>query len=130
VPTLHQTLQLDLQPNGCYTKTVDTDMDKVFKALADPSRRLLLDRLRASNGLTLSELCRDLDMSRQGVAKHLKRLAEANLVVTRRPGRQNMHYLNPVPIQQIADRWIGNYEQGRLRLLTQLKQDLEKEADE
>lgn len=109
---------------------MDTDIDKVFKALADPSRRQLLDRLRGADGLTLNDLCRDLDMSRQGVAKHLKRLAEANLIVTRRPGRQIVHFLNPVPIQQIADRWIGKYEQGRLRLLTQLKQDLEEEPDE
>jgi len=103
-------------------------MDKVFKALADASRRQLLDRLRADNGQTLGELCQDLDMSRQAVTKHLKILEAANLVVTQRRGREKLHFLNPVPIHEIADRWIGKYEQGRLRLLADLKKHLEGES--
>ena len=82
-------------------------MDKVFKALADPSRRLLLDRLRARNGQTLGELGEHLDMSRQAVTKHLAVLEAANLVVTLWRGREKLHYLNPAPIHEIARRWIG-----------------------
>ena len=105
------------------------DMDKVFKALADPGRRLLLDRLHAENGQTLGSLCQHLDMSRQAVAKHLKLLEEANLVVTIRRGREKLHYLNPVPIHDIADRWIDKYERGRLGALAELKRRLEGETD-
>ena len=101
------------------------EADKVFKALADPGRRLLLDRLRARNGQTLSELCEHLDMSRQAVTKHLKRLEEASLVVTLWRGREKFHYLNPVPIHEIAERWIDKYERGRLRVLAELKKNLE-----
>jgi len=101
------------------------DMDMVFKALADPGRRLLLDRLRADNGQTLSELCEHLDMTRQAVTKHLKLLEKASLVVAIWRGREKLHYLNPVPIHQIADRWIGKFEQGRLRALAELKKQLE-----
>src|SRR5271154_7176118 len=104
-------------------------MDKVFKALADASRRQLLDRLHAENGQNLGELCRRLDMTRQAVTKHLKLLEEANLVVTIRRGREKLHYLNPVPIHEIADRWIGKYERGRLRALAELKRKLEGDAD-
>lgn len=104
-------------------------MDKVFKALADPGRRLLLDRLFADNGQTLSELCQHLEMSRQAVTKHLKILEAASLVATLRRGREKLHYLNPVPIHEIAERWIGKYEQGRLRVLVELKKKLEGEAD-
>lgn len=104
-------------------------MDKVFKALADPGRRLLLDRLRARNGQTLGELCQHLDMTRQAVTKHLRRLEEASLVVTIWRGREKLHYLNPVPIHQIAERWIGQFEQGRLRMLAELKKQLEGEND-
>ena len=104
-------------------------MDKVFKALADASRRQLLDRLRADNGQTLGQLCQHLDMSRQAVTKHLKLLEEAGLVVTIWRGREKFHYLNPVPIHQIADRWIDKYERGRLRVLAELKQNLEGETD-
>lgn len=104
-------------------------MDKVFKGLADASRRQLLDRLRARNGQTLGELCHDLDMTRQAVTKHLKVLEAANLVATLRRGREKLHFLNPVPIHEIAERWIGKYEQGRLRLLAQLKKNLEGEFD-
>jgi DNA-binding transcriptional ArsR family regulator len=104
-------------------------MDKVFKALADPGRRLLLDRLHAENGQTLGQLCEHLDMTRQAVTKHLRLLEAANLVATIRRGREKLHFLNPVPILEIADRWIGKYEQGRLRVLAELKQQLEGEAN-
>jgi DNA-binding transcriptional ArsR family regulator len=104
-------------------------MDKVFKALADPSRRELLDRLRAENGQTLGQLCTDLDMTRQAVTKHLAVLEEANLVVVVWRGREKLHYLNPVPIHDIAERWIGKFERGRLRLLAELKEKLEGETD-
>ena len=105
------------------------DFDKVFKALADPGRRLLLDRLNADNGQTLGALCEHLEMSRQAVTKHLKLLEAASLVVTIWQGREKLHYLNPVPIHEIADRWIGKYEQGRLRALAELKKKLEGETD-
>ena len=104
-------------------------MDKVFKALDDASRRQLLDRLRADNGQTLGQLCAHLDMSRQAVTKHLVLLEEANLVVVRWRGREKLHYLNPVPIHEIAERWIGKFERGRLRLLAELKEKLEGEID-
>jgi DNA-binding transcriptional ArsR family regulator len=105
-------------------------MDLVFKALADPSRRELLDRLHARNGQTLGELCARLDMTRQAVTKHLDLLEQANLVVTVRRGREKLHYLNPVPIHEIAERWIGKYERGRLQALADLKRSLETKADE
>jgi len=110
--------------------TMDGDVDKVFKALADSGRRLLLDRLRADNGQTLGQLCDHLDMSRQAVTKHLKRLEEAGLVVTIWRGREKYHYLNPVPIHEIGERWIGKYERGRLRALAELKKNLEGETHE
>ena len=100
-------------------------MDELFKALADPSRRLLLDRLHARNGQTLGQLCVELDMSRQAVSKHLDLLEAANLVATVRRGREKLHYLNPVPIHEIAERWIGKFERGRLKALAQLKRKLE-----
>ncbi len=103
-------------------------MDKVFKALSDPGRRQLLDRLHADNGQTLGELCGHLNMTRQAVTKHLKLLETANLVVTIWRGREKLHFLNPVPILEIADRWIGKYERGRLRALAQLKKNLEGET--
>jgi DNA-binding transcriptional ArsR family regulator len=104
-------------------------MDKVFKALADASRRSLLDRLRADNGQTLGALCEHLDMTRQAVTKHLRLLEAAQLVVTIRRGREKLHYLNPVPIHEIADRWIGKFERGRLQALADLKKKLEGETD-
>lgn len=104
-------------------------MDNVFKALADSSRRLLLDRLFTKSGQTLGELCEQLDMTRQAVTKHLKILEAVSLVVTIRRGREKLHYLNPVPIHEIADRWIGKYEQSRLRVLSDLKQTLEGGSD-
>jgi DNA-binding transcriptional ArsR family regulator len=106
-----------------------SQMDSVFKALADAGRRLLLDRLHAENGQTLGELCAHLDMSRQAVTKHLKLLEEANLVVTIWRGREKLHYLNPVPIHEIAERWISKFERGRLRAIAELKKQLEEEAD-
>jgi DNA-binding transcriptional ArsR family regulator len=102
-------------------------MDAVFKALADGSRRQLLDRLRAENGQTLNDLCGGLDMSRQAVTKHLGILEEANLISIQWRGREKLHYLNPVPIFDIADRWIGKFERGRLRALNDLKKNLERE---
>ena len=96
-------------------------MDEVFKALADASRRELLDRLRADNGQTLGELCARLAMTRQAVSKHLAILEEANLVAVVWRGREKLHYLNPVPIHEIADRWIGKFERSRLQALSELK---------
>ena len=104
-------------------------MDKVFKALADGNRRELLDLLRAENGQTLGQLCAHLDMTRQAVTKHLAVLEEANLVAVIWRGREKLHYLNPVPIHEIAERWIGKFERGRLRLLAELKEKLEGEID-
>ncbi|HEY1980329.1 MAG TPA: metalloregulator ArsR/SmtB family transcription factor [Xanthobacteraceae bacterium] len=102
-------------------------MDKVFKALADASRRELLDRLRSENGQTLNELCGRLTMSRQAVSKHLAILEEANLVATVRQGREKLHYLNPVPIHEIGERWIGKFERSRLQALSDMKKSLETE---
>jgi DNA-binding transcriptional ArsR family regulator len=104
-------------------------MDEVFKALADPTRRLLLDRLFEKNGQTLGALCEELAMSRQAVTKHLDVLEKANLVVVVWEGREKLHYLNPVPLFEIAQRWIGKFEQGRLRVLAELKDKLEGESD-
>ena len=100
-------------------------MDKVFKALADETRRKLLDRLHADNGQTLGQLCAHLAMTRQAVTKHLVLLEEANLVATVRRGREKLHYLNPVPIHELAERWIGKYERHRLSALAELKKGLE-----
>ncbi|MBR1089589.1 helix-turn-helix transcriptional regulator [Bradyrhizobium manausense] len=101
-------------------------MDEVFKALADTSRRSLLDRLHARNGQTLNELCEGLDMTRQAVTKHLVILEEANLVATIKHGREKLHYLNPVPIHQIGERWIRKFERDKLVALSDLKRQLEK----
>jgi DNA-binding transcriptional ArsR family regulator len=101
-------------------------MDEVFRALADASRRTLLDRLHDKNGQTLNELCDGLDMSRQAVTKHLGILEEANLVTTYKHGREKLHYLNPVPIHQIGERWIRKFERGKLVALSELKRQLEK----
>ena len=100
-------------------------MDKVFKALADPTRRALLDQLYRSNGQTLRELCQHLAMTRQAVTKHLALLQRANLIVTIWRGRDKLHYLNPVPLQQISDRWIAKYEHACLRALSDLKRSLQ-----
>lgn len=101
------------------------DDDEVFRALADASRRQLLDRLHAKNGQTLGDLCQDMDMSRQAVAKHLAILEDANLVATQWSGREKLHFINPVPINGIAERWISKFEAPRLRALSALKRNLE-----
>src|SRR5437764_688751 len=118
-----------MQPDGCIMVAMPEDLDSVFKALADPGRRLLLDRLHAASGQTLGQLCEYLDMTRQAVAKHLAVLERANLVVVIWRGREKLHYLNPVPIHEIAGRWIGKFERGRLRALAELKKRLEGDAD-
>jgi DNA-binding transcriptional ArsR family regulator len=100
-------------------------MDAVFKALADSSRRKLLDELHKNNGQTLGELCEHLDMTRQAVTKHLALLEAAKLVVTVWRGREKLHYLNPVPLHEISQRWIGKYERHRLQALSDLKKGLE-----
>src|SRR6188768_1568246 len=100
-------------------------MDAVFKALADASRRKLLDELFRNNGQTLGDLCARLDMTRQAVSKHLALLEEANLVAVVWRGREKLHYLNPVPIHDIADQWIGKFERSRLQALGDLKKALE-----
>ena len=104
-------------------------MNKVFKALADPTRRQLLDRLHADNGQTLGQLCARLDMTRQAVTKHLAVLEAANLIATIWRGREKLHYLNPVPIAEIYERWIGKYERRQIQVLQDLKKALEEEND-
>lgn len=103
------------------------DDDLLFKALADPSRRKLLDQLHASDGQTLGQLCEHLDMSRQGVTQHLDVLEAANLVATVRSGREKLHFLNPVPLQDLYERWIAKFEKPRLKALAQLKRKLERD---
>lgn len=102
-----------------------TDDDLVFKALADPTRRFLLDRLFARDGRTLTELASELEMTRFGAMKHLRILEEADLIVTRREGREKLHFLNPVPIRLIHDRWIDKYTERRVAALIDLKEALE-----
>ena len=104
-------------------------MDQVFKALADPLRRDLLDRLYANDGQTLSELCNNTPFSRQALSKHLAILESAELLVTHFRGREKLHYLNPVPIHGIAARWIGKYEDRRLTAIAALKHSLEEKND-
>jgi DNA-binding transcriptional ArsR family regulator len=111
-----------MEPNGSLLKMND---DAVFKALADASRRKLLDRLRLKNGQTLGELCAGLDMTRQAVAKHLRVLRKGNLVSWKREGRERLHFINPVPINEIAERWISKFEHPRLQALSKLKRNLE-----
>jgi len=105
-----------------------TDDDRVFRALADPTRRLLLDRLFARDGRTLTELESELAMTRFGVMKHLRVLEDAGLVVTRRSGRTKQHFLNPVPIRLIHDRWIDKFTERRVSALTDLKRRLEEDS--
>jgi DNA-binding transcriptional ArsR family regulator len=100
-------------------------MDAVFKALGDPGRRKLLDELRKKNGQTLGELCQHLDMTRQAVTKHLVLLEKANLIATVWRGREKLHYLNPMPLHEIYERWIGKYERHRLQALSDVKKGLE-----
>ena len=103
--------------------------DALFKALADPNRRKLLDLLHAHDGRTLNELCQHLAMTRQGVTQHLDLLESANLVATVRRGREKLHFLNPVPLQEIYERWIAKFEKPRLRALRSLKHRLEGDKD-
>jgi DNA-binding transcriptional ArsR family regulator len=103
-------------------------MDLIFKALADPTRRALLDRLYARNGQTLGELCADLGMTRQAISQHLALLEAANLTVTLWRGREKFHYLNPAPLHDIYERWLGKYERSRLDALSELKRVLENSA--
>jgi DNA-binding transcriptional ArsR family regulator len=105
------------------------DIDKVFKALADPTRRRLLDLLHRENGQTLVALCEHMDMTRQAVTQHLQLLEEANLVAIVRRGREKLHYLNPVPLFEIYERWIEKFERNRLSALRDLKRRLEGEDD-
>jgi len=109
---------------------VPDDLNLVFKALADPTRRRLLDRLHGNNGQTLGELCAELDMTRQAVTRHLRLLEQANLVVIVWRGREKLHYLNPEPIEAIAERWIGKYERRRIQALRDLKHALEGDNNE
>jgi len=102
------------------------DTDLLFKSLADPSRRKLLDQLHAHDGQTLNELCAHLDMTRQGVTQHLTVLEAANLVATTWRGREKLHFLNPVPLQEIYERWIAKFEKPRLKALSDLKRRLER----
>ncbi|MFO0991923.1 MAG: metalloregulator ArsR/SmtB family transcription factor [Hyphomicrobiales bacterium] len=102
------------------------DSDALFKALADPTRRRLLDLLHAHDGRTLNELCEHMDMTRQGVTQHLALLEAANLVTTLRRGREKLHFLNPVPLQDIYERWIAKFEKPRLKAIAALKRRLEK----
>ncbi|WP_395646123.1 ArsR/SmtB family transcription factor [Terricaulis sp.] len=105
----------------------DDAIDDVFRALADPTRRALLDSLFARNGQTLSEMCDGMAMTRQAVTKHLVLLEDANLIATVKRGREKLHFLNPVPIHEIGERWISKYERGRLDALSDLKKALEKD---
>ncbi len=102
------------------------DTDVLFKALADPCRRKLLDLLNAHDGQTLNELCEHQNMTRQGVTQHLHLLEAANLIATVRRGREKLHFLNPVPLQEIYERWIAKFEKPRLKALGDLKRRLEK----
>jgi DNA-binding transcriptional ArsR family regulator len=102
------------------------DTDLLFKALADPSRRKMLDLLHAHDGQTLNEICAHLDMTRQGVTQHLDVLESADLIATVRRGREKLHFLNPVPLQAIYERWIAKFERPRLKALNNLKRKLEK----
>ena len=106
------------------------DIDKVFKALADPTRRRLLDLLHRENGQTLKELCEHMDMTRQAVTQHLQQLEEANLVAIVWRGREKLHYLNPVPLHEISERWIDKFERNRLGALRNLKKRLESDDDD
>ena len=109
-----------------WTVAERADTDALFKALADPSRRKLLDQLHAHDGQTLNELCEHLDMTRQGVTQHLNVLESANLVATAWRGREKLHFLNPVPLQEITERWIAKFEKPRLKAIADLKKRLEK----
>ena len=114
-----------MQPIGCIIEALDT----VFKALADTSRRAVLDTLYLQDGQTLTELCAVADFSRQGLSKHLRILEEAGLVVTEWVGREKRHYLNPIPIQEISERWVGKFAQRRAESVIALREALEEKDD-
>ena len=114
-----------MQVNTCIMDVVDVDADKVFKALADPTRRYVLDQLRRNNGQTLGELCQHLNMARQSATQHIDILQRANLVTTLRRGRERLHYLNPVPIYELQERWIDKFEHPRLRALRAIRRRAE-----
>jgi DNA-binding transcriptional ArsR family regulator len=118
---------VDMQPIGCILSR--QTVDDVFKALADESRRKLLDELRRENGQRLADLCERLDMTRQAVSKHLKILENANLIATVWRGREKLHYLNPVPLHEIYERWISKFERQRVQALFDLKGKLENEKE-
>lgn len=119
------TRPVDMQVFPCIMSVVRSAMDNVFKALADPTRRHLLDRLHENNGQTLGELCERIGMARQSVTQHLDLLGDANLISTVRRGREKLHYLNPIPLHEIQDRWIDKFERPRLRALSTLKRRAE-----
>src|ERR671918_669094 len=110
--------------------SMPSEMDKVFKALADKTRRYLLDRLHEHNGQTLGELCERIGMTRQSVTQHLAVLEAASLVSTVRRGREKLHYLNPVPLHEIQERWIDKFERPRLRVLSAIRRRAEEQAME
>jgi len=112
---------LDTQPSGCNVFCV---LNALFKALADEGRRKLLDQLLADNGQNVGALCRHLDMTRQAVAKHLALLESADLITTIWRGREKLHYLNPAPLHELSERWLGKYERHRLQALSELKAGL------
>ena len=112
------------------TEAQHLNVDKVFKALADPTRRRLLDQLHRDNGQALTALCEQMDMTRQAVTQHLQLLEEANLVAVVWQGREKLHYLNPVPLHEIYERWIGKFERSRLGALRDLKKKLEGDDDD
>jgi DNA-binding transcriptional ArsR family regulator len=120
-------ISLDMQPFGCILSC--QIVDNVFKALADESRRKLLDELRRENGQRLADLCERLDMTRQAVSKHLKILEDANLIATVWRGREKLHYLNPVPLHEIYERWISKFERQRVQALFDLKTTLENQKE-
>lgn len=120
-----------MQVNACILSSANRvtkmDADKVFKALGDPTRRKLLDLLCEKNGQTLGQLCENLDMARQSATQHLEILEAANLVATIRRGREKLHFINPVPLQEVYERWVRKFEHQRLSLLHDLKKELEGE---
>src|SRR6185436_1547231 len=116
---------VDMQADGCITWGVRPDMDLVFKALADRTRRYLLDQLHEHNGQTLGELCARVAMTRQSATQHLAVLESANLISTVRRGREKLHYLNPVPLHEMQERWIDKFERPRLRVLSAVKRQTE-----
>jgi DNA-binding transcriptional ArsR family regulator len=119
----------DMQAFTCILASMSEamDADKVFKALADPTRRKLLDLLSEKNGQTLGQLCENLDMARQSATQHLGILEAANLVSTVRRGREKLHFINPVPLHEVYERWVRKFERQRLSLLHDLKKELEGE---